>query len=193
MVDVKYWGPSGWKLLHTLSFQDNVEKKVFSVLGDVLPCKYCRKSTKQFIRESSVTDDIPVWLYNLHNNVNRKLEMQHAEDPTVPMPAPAPSFEEVKSKYNHPVGPLIQYKEFLYSMAFNFDRKKHVVSSHKIFWTALSATVPRMTNNKTYLSDVKKILNDPSDVYSEVLKHKSVCKRKTCRKSHLRKRTLRSS
>jgi hypothetical protein len=198
MVDVKYWGPSGWKLLHTLSFQDNVEKKLFSVIGDVLPCKYCRKSTKQFVRETPVSDNIPEWLYNLHNRVNHKLQMQHAEDPSVPMPAPSPTFEEVKARYSNPVGSLAQYKEFLYSMAFNFDRKKHNLSSHKSFWGSLSAMVPgvfvpRMSNNKTYLHDVKKILNDNSDVYSDVLKHKSVCKRKTCRKTHLRRRTLRST
>jgi hypothetical protein len=199
MVDVKFWGPSGWKLLHAISFEDNSEKKtLFMVLGDVLPCKYCRKSTKMFIKETPVTENTAEWLYELHKKVNHKLETQHAEDPTVPKPVPSPSFSDVEMRYKSGLGSLEEYKDFLYSMAFNFDRKKHVVSSHRIFWKALSTMipnvfVPKMSNNKTYLHDVKKMMNDTTDVYAYVLKHKSVCKRKTCRKSHLRRKTLRST
>jgi hypothetical protein len=198
MVDVKFWGPSGWKLLHAISFESNPEKQaLFTVLGDVLPCKYCRKSTKMFIKQRPVTGDTAEWLYDLHNKVNHKLEMQHAKDPSVPRPMPSPSFSEVQMRYKNGLAPLDSYKDFLYSMAFNFDRKKHVVSSHKIFWNSLSAMipevfVPKMTNNRTYLEDVKEMMNDNTDVYSYVLKHKSHCKRKTCRKIHLRRKTLRS-
>jgi hypothetical protein len=196
MVDVKYWGPSGWKLLHTLSFEEghlSEKKKLFSVLADVLPCKYCRMSTKQFVKEMPVTDDTALWLYNLHNRVNKKLHDQHVEDPKIPEPAPAPTFDEVSRRFRS--GNPGQGKEFLYAVAFNFDKKKHVVSSHRKFWEALSAVypelkVPSLISNRKYLDDVREMLGDkrmPSQVYTSVKTHKSACvkktfKGKTCRK-----------
>lgn len=200
MVDVKYWGPSGWKLLHTLSFEEGhiaEKKKLFSVLADVLPCKYCRMSTKQFVKEMPVTDNISLWLYNLHNRVNKKLHDQHLEDPKIPNPALAPTFDEVSKRFKNAENPR-QGKDFLYAVAFNFDRKKHNVSSHRIFWEALSTIypelkVPSLTTNRKYLDDVREMLGDKrltSQVYASVKTHKSGCSKKVFRGKTCRKRNL---
>ena len=58
-MDTKFWGPSGWKLLHymTESYPDKPSEThkanmitFFNVLGEVLPCKYCRISFKEYIK-----------------------------------------------------------------------------------------------------------------------------------------------
>jgi hypothetical protein len=116
------------------------------------------------------------------------------QDPKIPEPAPSPTFEEVASRYKNGDNPM-QGRDFLYAVAFNFDRKKHVVSSHKIFWEVLSIlypqlSVPRMTNNRRYLDDVRQMMGDkktPLQVYRSILTHKSGCSKrkfrgKTCRK-----------
>jgi hypothetical protein len=87
----KIWGPSLWRSLEAICFGYPVEpseenKKKFHdwliLLGDVLPCKYCRDSYKIFI-SSGVTklnedvfknrDSLTEWLYLLHEEVNKKL------------------------------------------------------------------------------------------------------------------------
>jgi len=107
----KVWGPTGWLFLHCVTFGypyaindtnfDHAYKKehykrFFNSIGNVLPCKYCRESYKDFIKETPIDDylnsrkDLCFWLYKIHNKVNYKLGIT---GDTVP------SFEEVQEFY----------------------------------------------------------------------------------------------
>jgi hypothetical protein len=105
----KVWGPAGWLFLHCVSFgypfainSDNPEHltkkedyfKFFYYLGKVFPCKYCRESYQDFIKEIPLHDklntrkDLCKWLYDIHNKVNDKLGVIER-----------PTFAEVEKKY----------------------------------------------------------------------------------------------
>jgi hypothetical protein len=89
--NTKVWGPPGWLFLHCIAQNfpwepDQAKKdsylKFFRLLGDVLPCRYCRDSYQQFIEEPCTKLDESVvqnrktmvkWLYSIHNKVNKKL------------------------------------------------------------------------------------------------------------------------
>lgn len=91
----KIWGPSAWQTLHSISFGYPINpsdehkakyKLFFELLGDVLPCSYCRDSYKHFITSGdSILDShaltnrktLTKWLYRLHNAVNNKLDINY--------------------------------------------------------------------------------------------------------------------
>lgn len=91
----KIWGPSGWEFLHSVTFGYPIEpsdeqkekyKKFFELVGDVLPCKYCRISYQKFITDddTKLTNDImknrstlTKWFYDIHNKVNDKLGVNY--------------------------------------------------------------------------------------------------------------------
>lgn len=104
----KIWGPPGWFFLHIVSFgypyeitSENSHRireyaKFFNSLGHILPCKYCRNSYNEYIKEYPVEkflnsrESLTKWLYIIHNRVNDKLGVPECD---------RPSFEEVKKKY----------------------------------------------------------------------------------------------
>jgi hypothetical protein len=91
----KIWGPHMWVALHSITFcypnnptiQDkNNYKKFFELIGDVLPCLYCKKSYKKFILEGNTKLDDNVlenrynltkWFYYIHEAVNNKLGVDY--------------------------------------------------------------------------------------------------------------------
>ena len=91
-MDTKYWGPSGWKLLHLITFANEFPNKqeaaalqcFFSTLPYVLPCKFCRKSLSEYVLEyplaAALKSEAPYavakWLWEIHNCVNSKLREQ---------------------------------------------------------------------------------------------------------------------
>jgi len=91
-MDTRYWGPSGWRLLHLISFSHLPKRKdidaFFNTIPYILPCKYCRHSFSENITKDPVetSDSIPRWLWKMHNRVNAKLREQRlcriVEDPT---------------------------------------------------------------------------------------------------------------
>ena len=103
---VKTWGPPGWVFLHCIAQnypQEPTEEQkrnylsFFKSVGDVLPCRYCRESYQQYIKEPSTRlshnvmksrQTLSRWLYDIHNKVNKKLSVTNA-----------PSFDEVTRKY----------------------------------------------------------------------------------------------
>jgi hypothetical protein len=200
-MDVSFWGPSGWQLLHliTVTIGGLKEKKeLFSTLDEVLPCKYCRQSAKEFLKEPP-GNNLAVWLYDFHEKVNQKLHRQHLEDPKVPDPVKSPTFTTVLHKYQKILKERsVTYpgREFLLSMALNFDKKSH--PKHSEFWDALLKLYPYYELRKKlfkpdfnhYFRDVHQMFEDMgspgtlSQVKKEVSKHKSACKTggsKTCR------------
>lgn len=127
-MDTKYWGPSGWRLLHLITFTyepaNTAVGDLFRSLPFILPCKFCRASLHQYM------EDVPLepalkskellskWLYKIHCLVNEKLRSQrllHSKDP---------SFESVKKVYEDRIASgcirtEFEGWEFLFSIAEN--------------------------------------------------------------------------
>ena len=95
-MDTRFWGPSGWRLLHTISFgyrpaYDKKAMKIFfETLPFVLPCKFCRSSLTEYMNKLPLgpalhsKETLSKWLWKIHNEVNAKLRSQDlptAEDP----------------------------------------------------------------------------------------------------------------
>ena len=90
-MQTRVWGPGGWLFLHSIAqnypWEPDTQKKedylqFFRLVGNVLPCRYCRESYQDFIKQSgtelnfSVMKDrktLTTWLYNIHNKINKKL------------------------------------------------------------------------------------------------------------------------
>jgi len=97
----KIWGPAVWESLHCIAFgypinpsdEDKKNYKDFFInLMNVLPCKFCRDSYKDFITKEEniienrtiLTDEdmknretLTMWLYRVHNRVNLKLGINY--------------------------------------------------------------------------------------------------------------------
>jgi hypothetical protein len=197
-MDVKFWGPSGWELLHLITVTTGglkEKKELFSTLDEILPCKYCRQSAEQFIKEDPPSNNIAVWLYDFHDKVNQKLHKQHLEDPKIPEPQKSPSFTTILKKFQNILKErTVKYpgKEFLLSMALNFDKKAN--KQHEVFWLNLLKLYPYYELRKKlfipdfnhYFRDVEKMFDDmgsPTEK-KEISRHKSSCNKKggsTCR------------
>jgi hypothetical protein len=80
------WGKCGWVLIHTIAINypnnpSNSEKKniidFFTILGKVLPCRYCRQHYKKNLKELPIRADskldLVYWTIDLHNRVNKSL------------------------------------------------------------------------------------------------------------------------
>lgn len=100
------WGPHYWVALHTVAHNYNPDlhdKKdyinYYKMVGQTLPCKYCRESFTQFFKELPIKNylscqrDMAYWMYLMHNKVNDKLRKQGL------LNKPNPSFESVYNKY----------------------------------------------------------------------------------------------
>lgn len=92
----KIWGTPGWIFNHSVTYgypinptpEDKQKyKQYFISLGDVLPCKYCRDSYHKFISSGNTKltdavlenrDTLTEWFYNVHEAVNKKLEIEYA-------------------------------------------------------------------------------------------------------------------
>ena len=90
-MQTRVWGPGGWLFLHSIAqnypWEPDTQKKeeylqFFRLVGNVLPCRYCRESYQDFIKQSgtelnfSVMKDrktLTTLLYNIHNKINKKL------------------------------------------------------------------------------------------------------------------------
>lgn len=105
-IITKIWGGATWTANHAITFgypinpsyeQKKNYKNYFIMLGEVLPCLYCRNSYKEFISsgKTKLTDDVlndrnslTKWFYDLHNAVNNKLEIDYGV-----------TYEDVVNKY----------------------------------------------------------------------------------------------
>jgi hypothetical protein len=86
-MDTRFWGPSGWRLLHLIAASPlknrAAVKEWFELLKFVLPCKYCRASFHDYMELQPLTPEILKspdtfgrWVYDIHNRVNAKLRGQ---------------------------------------------------------------------------------------------------------------------
>jgi len=98
-MDTRFWGPSGWQLLHLTAeagFPTEDARKFWLLLPYVLPCKFCRASLSEYYKKYPVPtrgQDLPKWLWQIHNCVNAKLRSQKLcqEDD--------PPFDQVSARY----------------------------------------------------------------------------------------------
>lgn len=145
-MDVSFWGPSGWQLLHLIAAEGGTYAKgTLDIMPFILPCKYCRASAQRFWKQSKPHGELQRWLYIFHNKVNKKLKKQHDEDPKCNLPVPAPPFEEIQKRYasildSQPTE--IPGRDFLYSIAYNFDPQEQNVKDHETFWVLLKGSFP---------------------------------------------------
>jgi hypothetical protein len=122
-MDTRFWGPSGWQLFHLIAFKSPPEeaRAVLDDMKDVLPCKFCRASTSEFVKKHPPHAPLGKWLFHIHNMVNNKLRTQCADDPKVINPGPDPEYEEIKSRYDRMKTPdAVPGRDFLMAVAYNF-------------------------------------------------------------------------
>ena len=91
-VGVNFWGPQGWRFMHTVSFyypetpsrEDQYAYcAFFRTVGEVLPCPYCRKHYKAYVsanppeKKMANWQQLSRWLVDLHNVVNARHGKPH--------------------------------------------------------------------------------------------------------------------
>lgn len=80
-IDPDLWGPSGWRLLHDLSFYGaeagpSTYRKIhrfFMLLQHILPCTKCQLAYDQHLLDLPYpknSKDLPRWVFDLHHRVN---------------------------------------------------------------------------------------------------------------------------
>ena len=98
-MDTRFWGPSGWRLLHLLTFgyTPSIKSEMLEFLETlpfVLPCKFCRSSLITYYEDLPPKDHLQSaetlskWMWKIHSKVNEKLRSQGQHippDPTFPM------------------------------------------------------------------------------------------------------------
>jgi len=139
-MDTRFWGPSGWRLLHLVAFCYEPEKQkesvreFFTMLPFVLPCKFCRTSLADYMAEDPLEPALKTrvslakWLWRIHNKVNGKLRSQGL------LYDVDPSFAAVKKVYEERIAAgcvRVSFEgwDFLFSIAENHPRAASVKNS----------------------------------------------------------------
>jgi hypothetical protein len=151
-MDTRFWGPSAWQLFHLIAFKSEHPDDVLNDMKDVLPCKFCRASTTEFVKKHPLRGDPGKWLYDIHNMVNDKLRTQCADDPAVVNPGEDPSFEEVKARYSKMKPTEVPGRDFLFSIAANYPTvpEPHDMSLQRQFLHHLSKAYPFASLRKVF-------------------------------------------
>ncbi len=131
-VKTKKFGPFAWKTLHALAKRADATKsysefqELLCLLGMVIPCVYCRLSVRQFLATDHTLDvkRIPhtsceLFVYLLHNRVNRKLYLQERLKATTDAERLA-----IKQKWDR------------YTPSFSQARESTLDTHHQTFWIA---------------------------------------------------------
>jgi hypothetical protein len=189
-IDTRFWGPSGWELFHVLAFHSK-NPTVLSYISEVLPCKFCRNSTRRFVKQLPFNRKQPAkWLFELHNKVNHKLRTQCSKHRNVIDPGPDPSFEEVQEKYSKKSLQEKVGREFLLSIAVNYEKTVRRTEIQKKFLKLLGESYPLfhdfLENNPPDFKNYAEWMNMFTDIsIQKVESYKSKCKKgKTCRKQN---------
>ena len=156
-MDVVFWGPSAWQLFHLIAEGSPAPSTALAVMSQVLPCKFCRESTSNFISDHplSKSADAGHWLYEIHRMVNHKLTTQAKTDPKVILPDPDPTYDDVKAKYAHMLKSkprAVPGRDFLFSIAYNYPDVPEYDHSNvqHTFLRALRKTYPFPELRKVY-------------------------------------------
>jgi len=130
-MDTRFWGPSGWRLLHCATFLYTPERHddyqaFFETIPYILPCKYCRASLTEHYEQDPMNltsrATLSHWFYRIHNRVNDALRSKHLHTC-----ATNPPFSQVKSQYytwlnKGPLSRLSTFWDFLFSVAYNHPK-----------------------------------------------------------------------
>jgi hypothetical protein len=152
-IDTYWFGPSAWQLFHLISFRSKNPHAVLLKMKEMLPCKFCRASTTEFVAKHPLKKEDPAkWLYEIHNMVNNKLRTQCAEDPNISDPGPDPSFEEVKRKYAEMTPNAVPGRDFLFAITANYPENPEPedMARHREFLHDLSEVYPFESLRKVF-------------------------------------------
>jgi hypothetical protein len=129
-MDTRFWGPSGWRLLHLITFAYDPRRDrksihaFFDILPFVLPCKFCRAHLIEHYESLPLEpalesrETLSKWLWKIHGAVNTMLRKQGQSI------APDPTFLQTRNTYEE----RLQYGctqtdfpgwEFLFSIVEN--------------------------------------------------------------------------
>jgi hypothetical protein len=124
-MDTRFWGPSGWRLLHLVAhaapeLPPQSVHEFFTLLPYILPCKFCRASLTDYIAADPVphkASEYAHWIYRIHNRVNGKLRDQKL------LKTPDPKWEEIHKRYTDWLSaPCVKRRmvgwDFLFSVAY---------------------------------------------------------------------------
>lgn len=139
-----YWAPSAWQLFHLVAFLSANPQQVLLQMKEMLPCKFCRASTTEFVKNHPLKGDPAKWLYEIHNMVNNKLRTQCADNPEVFDPGPDPGFDEVKAKYLAMKPSAVPGRDFLFTVASNYPDQPEPedMARHRQFIAHLAEVYP---------------------------------------------------
>lgn len=119
-MDTKEFGPPLWKVMFIMAANYEIEidnknqrhrkkkrdyKNFYVNMKDMIPCIYCRRSYKVFLKELPIGPylssrrDLMYWLYLIKDKVNKKLLKQYKEGKHKHKPKPSPPFEDVCKFY----------------------------------------------------------------------------------------------
>ena len=146
-MDTRFWGPSGWKLLHLISFDYTFSPenaityaRFLETIPYILPCKFCRASLTDYYRQHpyhtggftingrddmNPTLDMKRWMYTIHNCVNSKLKKQGLHKTR------NPSFASVSIMYADLLKcpwnkQLALCWDFLFAVAYHHPKEKNL-------------------------------------------------------------------
>ena len=210
-MDTRFWGPSGWQLIHLIAFISPHPQEFLLMVKDILPCRFCRESTVQYTKELPMKKDTGKWAYELHNKVNHKLRSQCKDDPAVVDPGEDPSFEEVKKRYMSMKPDNVPGRDFLFSIAVNYPESpdEKDMATQRTFIHKLAEVYPfenmrskfqeylennevTLTSQKTYMKWMYGLLNELSSVINvEIPSYKGYVARAMYFKSGCQKKTYR--
>ena len=103
-VALERWAPACWAWLH----QGGISPRVIQLLSQLLPCVNCRIHLQQYLTVFPVTVPTDVWLWMLHNDVNRRTGARLLSKP------------EAEARHCH-VDRRLVLTEFLFAVALTLD------------------------------------------------------------------------
>ena len=161
-MDTRYWGGSAWQLFHLIAEGSPSASKTLVFMHKVLPCKFCRASTTEFVHQHPLTKSKKPgrWLYEIHNMVNNKLTTQAKTDSTVILPDPDPTYEEIHKRYAELLDKsprAVPGRDFLFSIAYNYPThpEPEDIATHEGFLKELKRTYPFPELRRTFASYVE--------------------------------------
>ena len=157
-MDTRFWGPSAWQVFNLIAFRSEHPDDVLNQIKDILPCRFCRESTTQFVHAHPLRGDPGRWLYDIHNKVNAKLRGQAKDDATVVDPGPDPSFECVRDRYMAMKPTAVPGRDFLMAVAYNYPDtpEEQDMAKQRTFLHALAKVYPFRQTRKVFQSYVRK-------------------------------------
>jgi hypothetical protein len=134
-ISPQHWGPSGWSILHRISFYlssgdiDDVIR-FFQTLQYVLPCTKCRRNISTHLNCLPIPDkvgEVPKWVWKLHTRISKSIKTDYM----------APSWSSVKAQYSSTKGNYMpkdydytQEHAFLFALEETHPSKRSITPEH---------------------------------------------------------------